>query len=157
MMPFALNLALTGLWVLITANPSPVNALVGFLLGLALLWWLWPHDRGRSYFRKLPVAISFTAFFVLELLRSSLRVAHDVVTPRAMHQPAIVCVPLDVRSDAEITLLANLVTLTPGTLALGLSGDRRCLYVHAMFAPDIERLRREIKEGYERRIQELLS
>ena len=57
---------------------------------------------------------------MFELVHSSLRVAHDVITPRDQGQPAIVCVPLDVTSDLEIALLASLVTLTPGTLALGL-------------------------------------
>ncbi len=64
---------------------------------------------------------------------------------------------IDIRSDLGIALLANIVTLTPGTLAMGLSADGRELLVHAMFAPDDEALRREIKDGYERRIMELLS
>nr|MEE4269468.1 Na+/H+ antiporter subunit E [Candidatus Krumholzibacteria bacterium] len=106
---------------------------------------------------KIPRLLGFLGFFVFELVHSSLRVAHDVITPRDQGQPAIVCVPLDVTSDLEIALLASLVTLTPGTLALGLSEDRRSMLVHAMFAPDSDELRREIKEGYERRVQELLS
>ena len=61
------------------------------------------------------------------------------------------------RSDLGIALLANLVTLTPGTLAIGLTGDRSEMLVHAMFAADDDELRREIKDGYERRIMELLS
>jgi len=106
---------------------------------------------------KIPRLLGFLGFFVFELVHSSLLVAHDVITPRNQGQPAIVSVPLDVTSDLEIALLANLVTLTPGTLALGLSPDRRSMLVHAMFAPDSDQLRKEIKEGYERRIQELLS
>jgi multicomponent Na+:H+ antiporter subunit E len=106
---------------------------------------------------KIPRLLGFLGFFVFELVHSSLRVAHDVITPRDQGQPAIVCVPLDVTSDLEIALLASLVTLTPGTLALGLSEDRRSMLVHAMFAPDSDELRREIKEGYERRVQDLLS
>lgn len=153
----ALNLLLTGLWVLITGDPGAANALVGFVLGLLLLAWVWPDRDDRRYFYKLPAILAFAGFFLVDLVRSSLRIALDVVTPQDRRQPAIVCVPLDVTSDVEIALLSILITLTPGTVALGLSDDRRSMLVHAMFAPDDEQLRRQIKDGYERRVRELLS
>ena len=155
--PLAMNLLLAGLWVLVTGDPDWRNALVGLVLGFALLWWLWPAGPGRRYFSRLPQAVSFAGFFAWELVRSSLRVAYDVVTPAANRSPAIVCVPLDVRSDAEIALLANLVTLTPGTIAIGMTPDRSQLLVHSMFATSDEQLRREIKDGYERRVRALLG
>jgi multicomponent Na+:H+ antiporter subunit E len=153
----ALHLVLTGLWVLVTGDPGWQNTLAGLVLSFALLWWLWPQDEDRRYFGKLPRALSFLVFIAWELVMSSLRVAYDVVTPAANRAPAIVCVPLDVESDVEITLLANLITLTPGTVALGLSEDRRQMLVHAMFATSDEQLRRDIKEGYERRVAALLG
>jgi multicomponent Na+:H+ antiporter subunit E len=71
-----------------------------------------------------------------------------------------VAVPLDIEtdSDAEITLLANLISLTPGTLSLDLSPDRRTLYVHAMDIPggDLDRFRRNLKQELERRVIEVL-
>jgi multicomponent Na+:H+ antiporter subunit E len=72
--------------------------------------------------------------------------------------PGVVAIPLDARTDAEITLLANLITLTPGSVSLDLSEDRRVLYVHAMYIDggDVEAYRRSIKEGLERRVLELL-
>lgn len=72
--------------------------------------------------------------------------------------PGVVAIPLDARTDAEITLLANLITLTPGSVSLDLSEDKRSLYVHAMYIDggDVEAYRRAIKEGLERRVLELL-
>jgi hypothetical protein len=72
--------------------------------------------------------------------------------------PGVIAIPLDARTDAEITLLANLITLTPGSVSLDLSADRRSLYVHAMYIDggDIEAYRRSVKEGLERRVLELL-
>ena len=157
MMPLALNLLLAGLWVLTTGDAGSVNSLVGLVLGYVLLWWLWPRHEDRRYFRKLPQTVSFAAFVTWELILSSLRVAYDVITPAANRSPAIICVPLDVRSDAEITLLANLITLTPGTITLGLADDRSHMLVHAMFAGSDEQLQRTIKDGYERRVQALLN
>lgn len=72
--------------------------------------------------------------------------------------PGVVAIPLDAHTDAEITLLANLITLTPGSVSLDLSEDRQVLYVHAMYIDggDVEAYRRSVKEGLERRVLELL-
>jgi multicomponent Na+:H+ antiporter subunit E len=72
--------------------------------------------------------------------------------------PGVVAIPLDARTDVEIALLANLITLTPGSVTLDLSEDRRVLYVHAMYIDggDVEAYVRSVKEGLERRVLELL-
>lgn len=72
--------------------------------------------------------------------------------------PGVIAIPLDARTDAEISLLANLITLTPGSVTLDLSEDRRVLYVHAMYIDggDIEAYRRAVKDGLERRVLEIL-
>ena len=80
------------------------------------------------------------------------------LAPASYVCPGVVAIPLDARTDAEITLLANLITLTPGSVSLDLSEDKRILYVHAMYIDggDVEAYRRSIKEGLERRVLELL-
>jgi multicomponent Na+:H+ antiporter subunit E len=143
---------LAWLWTALTARPTTSN----FVLGLALAHLAIRFSRGdRAPIRKVGLALGFAAFFVQEVVTSALRVARDVLTPRPRMCPAIVGVPLDVRTEGQITLLAILITLTPGTLALDVSPDRRTLLVHAMFAADADRVRREIKSGFERRILEL--
>jgi multicomponent Na+:H+ antiporter subunit E len=79
-----------------------------------------------------------------------------VLGPVSRLRPGIVAVPLTNDRDAEIALLADLITLTPGTLSLELSEDRRVLHVHALDASDPEGLRRDIRDGFERRIREAL-
>lgn len=64
--------------------------------------------------------------------------------------------PIEAKTDLEITLLANLITLTPGTLTLDVAPDRKSLYVHAMFVDDPEQIRAEIKNGMERRLLEVM-
>jgi multicomponent Na+:H+ antiporter subunit E len=159
-------LLLAGLWVVLTGDTSLANAVAGLVLGAGLLWWF---DRGtgervrfrripaRVVLHKIPAMIVFLLFLIWELVISSLRIVLDVVTPGPKRDPAFVVVPLEVERDVEIALLANLVSLTPGTLALDVSKDRREMLVHAMFAADPEALRRQIKDGYERRVKELLS
>jgi multicomponent Na+:H+ antiporter subunit E len=98
----------------------------------------------------------FIPLFFWEVLKSNLRVAWDVVTPNRWRQPGIVAIPLDATTDVEITVLANLITLTPGTLCVDISEDRLTLYVHSMFVDEPERVRREIKWRFERWVLALL-
>ena len=151
-----LNLTLMALWVASTGLFTYANSGLGFLVGFVVLWWLQPLLGPTAYFRKLPLAMCFSALFLWEVLKSNLRVAWDVVTPSRFRRPGIVAVPLDAKSDLEIAVLANLITLTPGSLCLDVSEDRRTLYVHAMFVSDPDQVRAEIKQRFERWILALL-
>lgn len=153
---FLLNLALMGMWIASTGEFTYANALLGFGVGFGVLWWLRDLFGGHAYFRKAPMALIFVAYFLWEVLLANLRVAWDVVTPQKLRKPAIVAVPLDARTDLEITVLANLVTLTPGSLTVDVSDDRTTLYVHAMFVDDPDKFRREIKEQFEHWVLKLL-
>ncbi len=153
---FGLNLLLALFWAAVAGEIDVANILVGFVVGHAVLWLARPLLPTTTYFAKVPLAIRFFVFFLWELLLANLRVAWDVLTPKAYRRPGVVAVPLDAKTDAEITLLANLVTLTPGSLSLDVSPDRRTLFVHAMFVDDPEEFRRDIKQGFERRVLELL-
>ncbi len=107
----------------------------------------------------LKRAVSFAhlgGLFFYELALSSLRVAWDVITPRHISRPGILAVPLDAQTDAEITVLSNLLCLTPGTLSLDVSADRQYLYVHAMFIGDAAADVRTLKDTFERRVLETM-
>jgi multicomponent Na+:H+ antiporter subunit E len=153
---FLLNLLLALLWAAVVGSVDPAHLAVGFVVAYFVLWLARPLLGPTRYFGKILRALRFVAFFVYELVLANLRVAWDVLTPRTYRRPGVVAVPLEDASDTEITVLANFVTLTPGTLSLDVSEDRGCLYVHAMFVEDPERLRTEVKEGFERRVLELL-
>ena len=75
---------------------------------------------------------------------------------RARARPGVVAIPLEAKSDAEITLLANLITLTPGSVSLDVSSDRRFLYLYAMYVDDLEQYRADVKASFERRVLEVL-
>jgi multicomponent Na+:H+ antiporter subunit E len=110
---------------------------------------------------KWPLRIvhgaSLAAFFAWELIVANIRVAADVLRPRTSIQPAIVAIPLDVTSDAEILLLSMLINITPGSVTIDLAADRRTLYVHVMHMTSADETRREIKEGFEHRIKLLFE
>ncbi len=154
---FLSNILLAFAWVAITGLFEPTNFILGFTLAYAVLWLIQSATGYSSYFLKVYRIVSFCLFFARELISANLRVAHDVLTRHHHMRPGVVAIPLDVRTDAEITILANLITLTPGTLSLDVSMDRKVLYVHAMYIDSIEEFRRYIKEGLERRVIEVLE
>jgi multicomponent Na+:H+ antiporter subunit E len=98
----------------------------------------------------------FALFLLQDLVLSTIRVAWEVMTPAKKRRQAIVAVPLDAKTDLEIAILANLITFTPGTMSVDVSSDRSILYIHAMFVDDAESFRHTIKDGYERRVLELV-
>ncbi|HYO53879.1 Na+/H+ antiporter subunit E [Archangium sp.] len=149
------NLALAVGWAAIT-HFSVANLLVGFVLGYLILWASPSVAQRNTYFLRGRQLAGFALFFLQDLVRSTLRISHDVLTPAHRMTPAVLAIPLDARTDGEITFLALVVSLSPGTLALDVSSDRRVLYIHAMYAADPEAVRRGIKQGFERRILELL-
>ena len=99
--------------------------------------------------------LSLIPLFVKELILSALRVAWLAVRPGMNIRPAIIAYPLTVTTDAQITLLANMITLTPGTLSVDVSDDRKWLYVHAIDVASKEALIGDIASGFETKILEV--
>ena len=153
---FLLNILLTIVWVFLTGSLAFINFMFGYVLSFLVLWLISRNEKSRKYFRILPQIIAFIFFFLYELIKANIQVAADVVTPKFYMKPGIVKLPLDVKSNLEITLLANLISLTPGTLSLDISEDRKVLYVHAMYIHDKEAFIDDIKNGFEKRILNIL-
>jgi multicomponent Na+:H+ antiporter subunit E len=150
------NISLALVWALLTGVFSVTNLLVGFGLGYATLWLVRRTTGATSYFGKVWEVLRFSLFYLGELVLANLRVAADVLSPRPRRSPRIVALPLDAHAPLEIWMLVNLISLTPGTLILDISTDRRVLYIHALHAETPESLQREIKDGLERRLLDLL-
>jgi multicomponent Na+:H+ antiporter subunit E len=157
MKTLTLNAILALLWAALTGRFDLLNIAVGYALGFVIVFLSEPVLGRSPYFRKAALAVRFHGYVVYEVVKSNLRVAYDIVTPTHHMRPGIIAIPLDARTDLEITMFANLITLTPGTLSLDVSADRSVLYVHVMYLhEDLDRTRREIKDSFERRLLELL-
>jgi multicomponent Na+:H+ antiporter subunit E len=154
---FLANLLLTFIWVALTGSFAFANVVFGFFLSYFLLFIITRGSSRARYFRLVPKVISFFFFFIYELVKANIQVAWEVGTPSFHMTPGIVAVPLDVTSDGEITMLANLITLTPGTLSLDVSEDKKVLYVYSMYITNKEKFIKGIKTGFEKRIIELYS
>ena len=112
-----------------------------------------PEDP-KNYYQRATLVIRFAIFYLKELFIANLRVAGTVLSPRMKMTPAVVAIPLETEGDLSISLLANLITLTPGSLTLDISADYTVLYVHTMYADDIDQFRLSIKD-LERRVLEV--
>jgi multicomponent Na+:H+ antiporter subunit E len=151
------SILLALVWAALQGEISLVNLLVGYVVGYALLALLARGGVMPSTLATRTVhALRLAAFFAWELLLANFRVAADVLR-RNRIEPAVVAIPLDVTSDGEILLLSMLINITPGSVTIDLSNDRRTLYVHVMHMTDAEQTRREIKDGFERRIKLLFE
>ena len=156
---FLLNILLTFVWVALTGSFAYSSFLFGFLLSFFIMWIISRNDGisgNDKYFSLAWKIVGFVFFFLYELLLANLQVAYDVITPKFHMKPGIVRVPLDAKTPLEITLLANLISLTPGSLSLDVSADNKALYIHAMYVHDEEKFIRDIKDGFERRLLEIL-
>ncbi len=145
-------------WAAATGSFTLPNLLLGAAVSVLSLFVV---RQFVSSPRLLPRAARFTGLawtFLVELVLSALRVARLVIRPdvNAHIRPAIVAFPLTAKTDAEITLLANLVTLTPGTLSVDVSEDRRFLFIHVIHLTDRAAFIRELASGFERQVTEAL-
>jgi|SRR5690606_18492081 len=152
---FISNILLTFIWVAITGNFEFPNYVFGFILSFFILRLIAPKEN-RKYYKIFPKVIAFVFFFIYELIKANLQVAYEVMTPHYNMSPGIVKVPLDAETDIEITFLANLISLTPGTLSIDVSDNKKVLYVHSMYIKDRESFIASIKNGFEKRILEIL-
>lgn len=154
MIGLLLNLLLAIAWAAVSGSASAHNLVFGFLLGgLALYVVREPYGSG-GYLRRAFAILSLALLFLRELAHSAVKVALTVLSPDMQLKPGIFAFPLTVNRDFEITLLANMITLTPGTLSVDVSDDRGTLYVHALDCSDPEATKRDIANGFERKILE---
>jgi multicomponent Na+:H+ antiporter subunit E len=153
---FLANLLLTFVWVALTGEFRYANFLIGFGLSFFVLWISTALGNQSAYFMRLINAIVLAFYFLWELLRANMQVTYDIITPTMHMKPAIIAVPLSAETDLEIMLLANLITLTPGTLSIDVSDDKKVIYVHTMYLKTKQDFIDSIKNGLEKRLLEVL-
>jgi multicomponent Na+:H+ antiporter subunit E len=144
-------------WAALQGEITLANLVVGYVVGYGVLALL---ARGRvmpsTLISRTGHAVALAGFFAWELVLANFRVAGDVLRGHRM-APAVVAIPLDVTSDGEILLLSMLINITPGSVTIDLSDDRQTLFVHVMHMKSAEETRREIKDGFERRVRLLFG
>lgn len=152
-----LNVLLAIAWAALNGSFQPVDLLFGFVLGYLVLWVTTRLGKQQPYFIQIRRVFVLLGVFLLDVLRANLRMAGIILSPRMKLRPGVVAVPLILKSEAAIIVLANMLTLTPGTLTLDISTDRRTLFIHTVYLDDPEQFRQQLLSGYEQRLQELFE
>ncbi|MEI5984393.1 Na+/H+ antiporter subunit E [Sphingobacterium sp. PU5-4] len=153
---FLMNLLLSFIWVALTGSMLYSNFIFGYLLGFGVLWIMNRNESDVRYFYRVPKIISFFFFFLYELIKANVQVAYDVITPKYFFKPGIVRYPVNANTDFEINLLSTFISLTPGTLIIDISDDKKAIYIHVMYLKDEEQFIRTLKTGVERKLLDLL-
>ncbi len=136
---------LVTVWVLLWEQVSAANVLAGLALA-SLLMVLFPMRPRGIPGRFRPVAAArFVGYFAWKLVEASIVVAWEVVTPRNRINEGIVAVQIRGVSDTLTTLVANAISLTPGTLTIEVRQQPTVLYVHVLHLRDIDAVRREVQ------------
>ncbi|HLL87894.1 MAG TPA: Na+/H+ antiporter subunit E [Tepidisphaeraceae bacterium] len=151
---FLLNVLLALLWTFLWGSFDLYTLAAGFALGYVMLG-LYSRVTGvEGYGNKASDLVRFSAYFLVILVKANLQIAYEILTPRHGQTPRIVRYPVDGLTDLQITALSNAITLTPGTLVIDVSDDKRFLYVHCMYARDraaaireLDDLRHRLLEG----------
>ncbi|AUB82053.1 Na+/H+ antiporter subunit E [Candidatus Thiodictyon syntrophicum] len=152
-----LTLTLTAVWLLLVNGLAPGQVLLGIFLGFTIPLFsrrFWPE---RSPMRRPLTLLRFGALVLYDILAANLVVAWLILRGPTRLRPGFVAIPLDLSSELAISLLANTICLTPGTVSALLSPDRRTLLVHALDLDDPAALIATIKARYEAPLRQVFD
>ncbi|RPF55554.1 Na+/H+ antiporter subunit E [Aquisalibacillus elongatus] len=150
-----LNILIAMLWMFLSESYDFLTFFTGYLIGMALLFFLRRFVPDAYYLLRVWKVISLILLFIKELILSTWNIVKLAYVPKLKVQPGIFALPTDLKSNWEITLLANLISLTPGTLSVSVSDDYTTIYIHAMDMPDVEEEINDIKNTFEKAIMEV--
>ena len=152
-----LSVTLALLWLLLVNQLSAGHVVLGALLG-----WLIPFATSAFWLEPVRIRhplslLRFLGILILDIVQGSFQVAYLILRGPARLRPVFVEVPLALETPLAISLLANTISLTPGTVSALLIGDRRTLIVHALDTDDGDALVRKIKQRYEAPLKKIFE
>ncbi|TCI69646.1 MULTISPECIES: Na+/H+ antiporter subunit E [unclassified Exiguobacterium] len=150
-----LNTAIAILWAVLWNSYTGVDFLLGYLVGVFILYVLRHFLHFDFYMRRVIAAFKLLALFIKELILSNIDVVKVLLSPKFEIEPGIIEVSTELKSGWELTLLVSLISLTPGTIVMDFSEDNKSLFVHSIHVPDKEEMIREIHETFEKAIMEV--
>lgn len=156
-MPFqiVMNLIIAIMWMFLSESYTLPSFITGYLIGIFLLLLLNRFIPDTFYLRRFYKILALVYLFIKELITSNIDIVKLVYQRKPEFEPGIFALPTDLTSNWEITLLANLISLTPGTLSVAVSQDNTHLYIHAMNIDDIDETINYIKSTFENAIMEV--
>lgn len=150
-----LNIVIAIIWVNFQHSYTAVDFLVGYVIGIFILLFLHRFMGFNFYLRRVWKIFLLIMLFLKELVLANIAVVKVVLSPKMNIQPGIIAVPTKLEKEWELSLLASLITLTPGTLSMDFSEDNKYIYIHAIDIQNKQAMIRDIQESFERAIMEV--
>ncbi len=152
---FLLNIMLAVLWCFTWGSFNFYTLAMGFGLGYFLLGIYSRVTAIEGYGRKARDLVHFTLYFIRVLFVANLQIAYEIITPKLGVTPRIVRFDVTGLTPVQRTILVNSINLTPGTLVVDISPNRRTFYVHCMYAQDYEETIRQLTALKQRLVSEV--
>ncbi len=143
----ALSIAL--IWILMKGTGSAGDFFVGLILAAVIIRFLRRSYRQERYFLRVERIVHYLFSFLWELILANLQVLRIVLSPRLRIRPGILAYRTGCKTPFGVTLLANSITLTPGTLSVDVSDDRSTIFVHTLNIDHPDQVREGIRRGLE--------
>ncbi|MFA1820488.1 Na+/H+ antiporter subunit E [Virgibacillus oceani] len=150
-----INILMAFIWMLLQNSYSVINFVIGYIIGILILFVLRRFLTFDFYFRRVWSFIKLTIIFFRELVLANIDMIRIILKPKMDIKPGIVAIPTKLETDLEITLLAALISLTPGTLSMDFSDDSSLIFVHAVDIDSKEETIRDILDSFEKAILEV--
>ncbi|MGH7820593.1 MAG: Na+/H+ antiporter subunit E [Candidatus Binatia bacterium] len=143
-------------WMVLQERASVGDFVIGYGIGAIIVFVHRDFWAERVRILRPLMLVRLALVFLAEVVKANLQVAWIVIQPRLRIRPAFIVLPLRLTDDLQITALANMITLTPGTLTVDVAPDRSALYVHCLSADDVESVREQIKRQFEKPLEEAI-
>ncbi|SOC44136.1 Na+/H+ antiporter subunit E [Salinicoccus kekensis] len=152
---FMVNLLIAIIWMFLNDSYTMANFVFGFLIGLLLLFVLRRFMEFDFYFVRVIAFARLVWIFLIEMIKANIDVAKVVLRPKLNNKPGIIAVDTSLETELEISTLAALITLTPGTVSMDFSADGKTIYVHSIDVDDRDAMVAQIKGSFEKAIKEV--
>ena len=152
---FVINLLVSVIWLLVTNSYTLNNFVLGFILGLFLVYLLHRVLPGQFYLVRIYRIIMLIITFLTELIKANFGVLKIILKPRIENKPGFFVYETELERDWQLVLLSNLITLTPGTVVLGISDDRKKIYIHSIDFSTKEEEIQNIKSSLEKVVRKV--
>ena len=153
----ALSVLLAAVWLLLQESLAPAQILTALVLGLVVPRLIHGFLGPTMGPRRLGLALRFVGVVLWDIVVSNLTVARIVLSPTSNPQPAWVRVPLRLQQPGAITLLATIITTTPGTVSCIVDDETHEILVHALDCSDPQALAEQIQQRYEQPLMEIFG
>ncbi len=152
-----MSIALMLVWLLLVNEISFAHVLLGAVLGVLIPLFsnaFWPE---RPHIGRPGMILRLALRLLRDIVIANFTVARQILSPVDRIKPDFVEYPLEIDNEFAITVLASLISLTPGTVSSDLSEDRRTLIIHALDVSDKDALIADIKRKYEQPLREIFG